>query len=349
MANCLEYATQTTQECSQYADQGHNECAAWRAECCDWWPCSWLCEIVSWFCDAWYWVANVVCVAWVVVTTVVCVVWDVATTIINAIVETIASTIGWIFDAIAFLVELIFSIPILGRLLRWLWGIILTVVSFIAGLFDSLAWIIGIRPEKKLRVCVIVLRDEADNVVANLDTVKNNLQAAVDIYRDQANVRVIKSAPFQYDSGFAGAETVDDSWLHVMGSSSAADILDVGCDTSAAGEDLWVPGTKFEFLSAVYCFFQNSRKVLGYGAPITVFVVRSVGDTATAGCSMGPLNDYVTIEGRNPVCIAHEMGHSCSLWHVDEGGNLMNPVCGGTQIAWWQAVLLRASRHVSYF
>jgi hypothetical protein len=349
MASCLEYATQTTQECSQYADQGHSECSDWRSQCCDWWPCSWACEVVSWFCDAWYWVANVVCIAWVVVTTVVCVVWDAVVTIVGAIIETILSIVGWVLDALAFVVELIFSIPILGRLIRWIWDIVLTVISFVIGLGDIVLGILGIKPEKKLRVCVLVLRDEKGNLVADLNTVKQNLQAAVHIYRDQANVRLIKSAPFQYDSGFAGEETVDDSWIHVMDDPASSDILDVSCDASAAGEDLWVTGTQFEFMSATHCFFQNSRKVSGYGAPVSVFVVRSVGDSSTAGCSLGPLNDYVTIEGPDPICIAHELGHSCNLWHVGDTSNLMNAECGGTQLSWWQVALVRSSRHVSYF
>ena len=61
--------------CSRYEDRGYNSCRDWRRNCCTWWPCSWACEIVSWFCAAWVWISNVVCVAWVWVSNLVCVVW----------------------------------------------------------------------------------------------------------------------------------------------------------------------------------------------------------------------------------------------------------------------------------
>ena len=85
MPTCLEWATERHEECVEWRDDGYEGCDAWDSRCCDWWPCSWACKVVTWFCVAWVWVSNLVCVAWNVITTTFCVVWDVVTTVINAI------------------------------------------------------------------------------------------------------------------------------------------------------------------------------------------------------------------------------------------------------------------------
>jgi len=72
---CSRYEDQGYNSCSRYEDQGYNSCREWRKNCCDWWPCSWVCEVFSWFCFAWVWVSHIVCVAWVWVSHVVCVAW----------------------------------------------------------------------------------------------------------------------------------------------------------------------------------------------------------------------------------------------------------------------------------
>lgn len=74
-AACSRYEDQGYSACQRYEDQGYNSCAEWRRQCCDWWPCSWACELISWLCVAWVWVSNLVCVAWVWVSNLVCVAW----------------------------------------------------------------------------------------------------------------------------------------------------------------------------------------------------------------------------------------------------------------------------------
>lgn len=283
-------------------------------------------------------------------------IWDAITTVVNAVIEVLESIFGWVLSAISYIVELLFAIPIIGRLIRWLWNIILTVVWFIVGFLDFLLSLIGIRPEKKLRVCTIILRDEMGNPTTTVGQVITALQNAINIYASEANVRIIPSRPFEFDSGFASRETATASWVHIKPNPSDKDILDVSCDLGAAREDLGVPGTKFELLANSLCFYGNFRRLIGYGAPVVIFIVRSVsrpgdvGPNSTLGCSLGPLTDYVTIEGSNPICIAHELGHACNLRHRGGGNNLMNPnTCMGTQLRRGQIATLRASRHVTYF
>lgn len=322
---CIEEAEEQRKECAQYRDDGYNKCNAWDSNCCDWWPCSWGCKLITWLCIGWYWVSNLVCVAWTWVTEVVCVAWEIVSTVANAVVETVESIVGWVVSAVGFIVELIFSIPILGRILKWAWNIVLTAFWGFVGLADAVLGFFGFLPEKKLRICVVVLRDEKGTALAQPADIVPHLQDAIDIYREEANVRLIPSGPFQYDSAFASGETADTSWVHVNGNSSSSDILDVSCGGGAAGEDLWVSGSKFEYLASTKCFYSNTRRILGYGAPVIIFIVRSV--AGKLGCSIGPLSDYVTIQGSNPICIAHELGHACNLWHIGDNTNLMFQNC----------------------
>jgi phospholipase C len=83
---CQDWAAQGRQQCDQWADEGYNQCDQWEEvwdkrcddwdkDCCDWWPCSWGCEIISWICVAWSWVSSWVCRAWVWVSKWVCKAW----------------------------------------------------------------------------------------------------------------------------------------------------------------------------------------------------------------------------------------------------------------------------------
>ncbi|ACL65252.1 hypothetical protein A2cp1_1910 [Anaeromyxobacter dehalogenans 2CP-1] len=370
MPRCLEWGQERHQECSEWKDEGESSCSDWDENCCDWWPCSWGCKLITWVCVAWVWVSNWVCVGWTWITTAICLVWDVVTTIVNAIIVTLESILGWVLDAIALVVELIFEIPYLGRLIKWLWNLITAIAWILASLVDALWGLIGIRPEKKLRICTIILRDENGNQVAATPYVVNLLQHAVEILRREANIRVIRLAPFEYDSGLAGDETVSEDWVQVDGGNSEADTLDVPCNASGFGADLGLTGTKLDFMATTKCFFGDFRRVVGYGAPITCFVIRTVpgdgGGCGSFGCGLW-ITDYITV--RNQPCggegpqinrrvAAHELGHSGNLWHLDAASNTTNlmgvPWDGSdpptmTRLSTWQILLWRASKHVTYF
>lgn len=63
-AGCTEYRETVKYDCTNYRDDGYSACDRWDSDCCDWWPCSWGCRILTWFCVAWYWVSALVCTAW---------------------------------------------------------------------------------------------------------------------------------------------------------------------------------------------------------------------------------------------------------------------------------------------
>lgn len=116
MPTCLQWSEERTDVCTETADQGYSECTEWGEACCEWWPCSWGCAIVTAVCFAWTWVENIVCVGWTWVSTTVCIVIDVVSTIVNAIIVTVESMFGWVLSGLAFLVELLLMIPGVGAL-----------------------------------------------------------------------------------------------------------------------------------------------------------------------------------------------------------------------------------------
>lgn len=372
MPKCLEWGEERHRECTATEDQGYNECSRTEDEgyrdCCDWAPCSWFCDAWVWIsnivCVAWTWVSNIVCVAWTWITTAVCVVWDVVTTIINAILVTIESILGWVLSAIGFIIELIEMIPVLGTLIRWIINGVSYLINLFGSLIDAGLGLIGIRPEKKMRLCTVILKDERGVPVASIDNVINMLQTAVEVYKRDANIRILPSQPFKYSTGFGDAETADASWIVSDGSNSDSDLLDPPCN--AAGEWL-LAGSKFQLKSSTLCFYGSWRRVIGYGAPITCFIVRSI--PGAFGCSLF-ITDYVTTVGgtivpsESPRTIGHEAGHSSQLWHLCVDDDITNMMATGgpcdpdsatppdrtnPTMHDWQTILVRSSKHASYF
>jgi len=365
VATCIEWAQERTEECSQWRDEGHNECSAWDDRCCDWWPCSWACKIITWVCVAFVWVSNWVCVAWTVVTTLVCVAWDVVTTVVNAVLVTLESILGWVLSAVAFLVELLEAIPLLGTLIRWVLNFVTFLIWTIVSLVDAVLGLVGIRPEKILRVCTVILRDERGAPVATTAYAVDLLQVAVNVFKRDANVRIVPLRPFKYATGFAGPETVTEDWITVERGQSDADTLDVPCNAAGAGAEWGLAGSKLQLKTSTQCFYGAWRRVLGYGAPVTCFIVRSV--PGAFGCALW-ITDYVTVANQTPPAggglinrrvLAHEAGHATNLWHLDATSNPTNlmgtpwspavPDLTQSRLDWWQVLLVRASKHVSYF
>lgn len=372
MPGCLQWGTERHQECTATADQGYNECTATRDEgyrrCCTWWPCSWACRAWTWVsnivCIAWTWISNVVCVAWTWITTTVCVLWDVVVTIVAAIVTVVESVVGWLLSAAAFVLELLMAIPGIGPILRWFVNGVTLLLTLPFRVADAVLGFVGVRPEKKLRVCTVVLRDEKGQPVASNEVVRSLLQLACDVYKRDCNVRVLPLRPFKFSTGFSGAERVDDSWFVVDGASSPADLLDIPCQD--AGPIFGTIMSRLQLKSSTLCFFGAWRRLTGYGAPVTCYIIRSLPDAL--GCNI-TLTDYATVQGGttlphpSPRTLGHEVGHACLLWHTcvdDDNRNLMAtqgdcsspsgtlPDRADPRIDDGQALLIRSSRHASY-
>lgn len=291
-----------------------------------------------------YWIQ----VVWIEVRGTLALIIDLLSSGLGWTVTALESSLGWVLNLGSVPIELGFAIPLVGRLILWLWCLVLSVVWGILALPDGLLTLVGVMPEKRLRVSVYLpTRSDGTSLGGDDDWAKALRQAAV-ILRNEANVRLSLSAPFEFRSAFSPVENPDRKWLRRADSGPWRGALRVGCLARALWEDLAWKGSAFHILTLRYGMFGLFRRLTGFGAPVSVIAVAEVHEGRLAGCSLGPLTDYVTLLSSNPVCLVHELGHACNLWHIRRPGNLMNPACGGRHLRRWQAALLRMSRHVSY-
>jgi len=222
-------------------------------------------------------------------------------------------------------------------------------INFIVSLPDTILTLFGVMGTKKLRVYVEVLANEDGPLVQREEDPQppepsgpstaewQKLNEAIDearrILLEQANVRI---------------EPADnEAMIRLRRDPAPPAALEVGCEGRAYLENLAEAGAYFE---------QNSHSTglgtwLGYGAPITVFLVEDV--VGKLGCSLGPLTDYVTVDLSGIVeptswTLTHELGHACNLWHNND--SLMRHTSVGRRdiLKRWQKAMLRASRHVTY-
>ncbi|HVR97386.1 MAG TPA: hypothetical protein VMW27_12275 [Thermoanaerobaculia bacterium] len=293
--------------------------------------------VSKWVCLGYVWVANWVCVGWTWITHKFCVAW-----------ETIkwsacwgAKGFLWLLNGAAFVVSMIFWIPGLGPLARWLWHGLLTVFWGFVGLVDMGLCAIGVCPPKKLRLLAIVMVGERGQAVTTPAAVLPEVTNTIDLYRRLADVEVVP---------LLGG----DKWVVESNTPAPGYLLNVDCGGEGLVKDLGLVGPGFDFQASVNGWDGNFRRLIGYGAPVIAFFVRDV-EGSSQGCSFGPLVDYVTVESQPSVAdsLPHEIGHACNLIDLPgAGSNLMNPQANhrlpNTTLEKGQVLLVRASRHVTY-
>lgn len=212
-----------------------------------------------------------------------------------------------------------------------IFNILKETINRIIKLPELILALLGWRFPKKLKLRIVILRDERglplisnEQVVPAFDEARRILGRSANIEVEPAGWRVV-TAPH--------------------GAPKAA--LDVHCTDGAWRDDLGQAGEFFRSLMAT----TTAGTLTGYGAPITVFVVRSI--TSHNGCSLGAATDYVTVEAgtmkTSRRLLVHEVAHACGLWHAKRPNNLMLPKGPGEELAGWQAAIARTSRHVTYF
>ena len=270
----------------------------------------------KWFC--WIQTIFVTVVRWIVVT------------VIKWVVRVVCEIVSVLLDAFAGIISLLFAIPILGRILRQLWDAVIDLIWRLIGIIGIILDLLGFDWEKKYRICIIILSDQNGGLTTRA-ALEPTIQSATTTWKSAANVRLI----------------VED--VHTVEVADRRERnLDVECDTGAWTDDLLATGSNFELFANIYCFDGTGRRLIGWAAPVVVFVVRDVKGNYR-GCSLGPFSDYVTIEAKDPACMAHELGHAAyPWWHHSNPNNLMYHTCGGTQLKKWQKILIRDSRHVTY-
>lgn len=342
-------------------------CEKWDEACCDWAPCSWFCDIiVRGACLICKWVPNIICTLIQVVTGVVCVTIDIVTAIAGALVTIIESALNWAWSAVGFIWGIITSIPVIGRALSWLLAAAVTIVNTLISVPDAILGLLGIMPEKKLRLGVIVLKTSDGTQVVDDTVLLRAVQCAINVFRAEVNVRVIPIRYAQYQNAWSSKEHANGDYLFHDDAPSSNRLLDVCCDGCAVGDDLTTIGADFNTKMIRHTFWGNGRRLIGYGAPIVAFTARSFSD-GKHGCSLGPLSDWITVlfEDTNTnlsaeqltsdqslswiSSLTHEMAHACNLWHIDPDSNLMHtPPPRQSHLTPWQRIAVRASRHVTY-
>jgi Matrixin len=199
----------------------------------------------------------------------------------------------------------------------------------VLGLPEAGGTLAGARRPKRLRLSVAILRDELGRPVAMPADVEPSLDEARRVLRERLAIELVPGA---------------DPLVRTLELPAPREALDCPCADGSYRADLGVGGAFFRR-------FASRGRATGSGAPITVFVVRDV--LGKAGCSLGPLVDYVTVDmtgltGKTKRVLVHELGHACGLPHSRAAGNLMLPTRMGDRLQPWQIAVFRSSRHVTY-
>jgi hypothetical protein len=165
--------------------------------------------------------------------------------------------------------------------------------------------------------------------VASEQIVQEAIERTKRIYKEQFNVNVLP-----YSKTF----------IQVITEPAPAEALDFHC---GIGSEFGTAGEYFAKHLAGWNVIPIS-----FTFPVTVFVVRSL-ISGSLGCSMSVIGDYVVIDEKglvDNVALAHEIGHTCSLWHSGTSSNLMYKSSpAGENVKWFQKNILRSSRHVQYW
>ncbi len=218
-------------------------------------------------------------------------------------------------------------------------NIVREAVNRLLGVPGLVSNLLGFGGRKRLRVCVVVLSAPApgDETVgrplATEHRIRDALKIADEVFRREANT-----------------ELVWGEWpkIRTIEAPAPAYALDVECGAGSWLEDLGGAGGFFrgQLSAAESGLASSARAVAGYGRPISVFVVRDI--AGKGGCSLGPLSDYATVDQVRGHLIAHELGHSCGLWHSKAVGNLMLPSADSEAMTRVQQAIFRNSRHVTF-
>lgn len=290
-----------------------------RNEPCNWWM---LClnKLICWL----VWV-TVKVVTWVVVS------------IGKWITRVVCEVVNFVLDVVAFVVNLIMAIPIIGGIIRTIVNWVSEIIWRAIGLIDLGLGAIGIRPEKKIHVSLLIPRSNGVPVTTEA-AMMPHIKKATEIYKRTCNVKIV----------YRGACTAPDA---------PNEALNVGCDGSGFFSDWWVGGSYIQYASSTCEFSDGWRRLTGYGGDIIIIPILNVlpdgATSSTVGCSFASTHDYVVVEAASGASVsAHEMGHACWLAHVsDDATNLMWPsnLVADPVLTSGQVALVRWSKHCVYF
>ena len=291
---------------------------------------------IDWFCHA--------------VTSLIKIVETVVKEVVRIYIKVVCTPIAFVFTVLTGLLQLALAIPILGTWIRFLVGSIVWLWSQFIGLVDAVGGLVGLRPIKHLRLEVFILMHPDGTLTVQPGATSTLLASTESIFRSRADVKVHTT-------------------IHQVDSPSPGNALTIGTEIDPLfgllAEDATGAGMYFQKVIHDRLWQDSPWLTFRLGATIILFVVDEVEGTY-AGCSAGPIVDYICIEGRqfgaaDQTLIAHEMGHACGLFHDDvtdcANGDLTNLMyCQATKnrqprgnnLSPFQRALVRSSPHVTY-
>jgi hypothetical protein len=276
-------------------------------------------------------------VCWIV-TTLVKVVKTVVVTVTKVVTRVVCEVVSFVLNVAAVIVSGLLAIPLVGRLASQLLNVVTWVVGIAVGAVAE-----AIDPDSTLtmRLCVIVLQRQDGGPVIKPGDLEPALVETNDLYSREANVEVEYEPVHWAEGNLASAPQA----TSVSCSAFGEDIL------AGWADDLGGAGGIYELLSSRYCFESSFARLSGIASPLVVFVVEDV--EGAQGCSLGPLTDYVVIEGDAIVAdddrfaLAHEIGHACGLVHHSDTDNLMHNPNAGPNLTETQADNVRRSPYAT--
>jgi hypothetical protein len=203
--------------------------------------------------------------------------------------------------------------------------IVETVHRLVLNIFDTLFGFLN-WPEKKLRVKIFILQDPQATSVVSPGELSSAIEYAKRSFKKNFNTTLLPhSSPQQF--------------AEVLQKRTPNEVLYTKGSIGALAEEFAIAGSFF------------ASNLVGLIYPVTAFVVLEIDHAA--GCSLGPLTDYVTLDpdgAKNASTLAHEIAHACGLWHHQAKSNLLwRTFSRGDEVTWWQKNIFRSSRHVTYW
>ena len=230
-------------------------------------------------------------------------------------------------------------VRVVKAIVRVVVKIVATIVMGLINVFDLLLGFLN-WPPKKLTLHIIVL---SKLTAAERKQIGTDLQASIKeaerIFKARFNVQIRPYAS-QYVEYFEGTVPVE-----ALNPSC--------CGATPFWQEFGIRGEFYADHLAGWNAIPNSMRW-----PVTVFVVDTM--KCKAGCSLGPLSDYVVVTkaGLNASGVtlpnslmAHEIGHACNLPHAGSSQPYLmwGPAERGDKVHGWQKNLFRSSRHVTYW
>jgi hypothetical protein len=254
-------------------------------------------------------------------------------TITKVVIQLTCNIVSILLDAFAFVMGIIYSIPVIGGIIRIVANWVLEIIWRTVGILDFFASLVGIKGRKKMRFGLIIPTHDGVPIGTQADF-QPQIDTAIEIMNEECNINLI----------FTG--TCNASM------DAPSNPFDYSCQNGVFN-DLWLQGSYFELVTSLCKFRGGFRRFIGYGGQIVVFAVDNVVPDPAIGCSFGATTNYVMIEENRvaTTSLVHEMCHSCLLLHRDdEPDNLMFPTASVTarNLTNWQVAIVRSSRFCTY-